>query len=97
MSTYKEAKIMDKKTREKKIQEFIDWRKDKAEEEIGLSKYIDPKNLPDKFFDESESSHFKNNKIVHYGSWKPSPELLEEYKDELEIYHKWARQSRGEE
>ena len=41
---------MDKVTREKKIQEFIDWRKDKSEEEIGLSKYIDPEKLPDKFF-----------------------------------------------
>lgn len=61
-----------------------------------MDKDIDSEKLPDKF-DKSESSDFKNNKIVHYGTWKPSPELLEEYKDELEIYHKWARQSRGEE
>ena len=61
-----------------------------------MDKDINSEKLPGKF-DESESSHFKNNKTVHYGSWKPSPELLEEYKDELEIYHKWARQSRGEE
>lgn len=67
---------------------------DKAEEEIGLPKYIDSEKLPDKVLNESESSHFKNNKIVHYGTWKPSPELLEEYKDELEIYHKWAKESR---
>lgn len=85
---------MDRVTRENKIQEFIDWRNDKTEEEIGLAKYLNPEKLTDKFFDESESPHFKNNKIVHYGTWKPSPELLEEYKDELEIYHKWAEESR---
>ena len=87
---------MDKVTREKKIQEFIEWRKDKKEEEIGLSKYINPENLPDSFFEDG-TKYFQNNKVVHYGSWKPSPELLEEYKEEIENYRKWARQSRGEE
>ena len=41
---------MDKETRERKIQEFIEWRKDKTEEEIGLYKNINPENLPDSFF-----------------------------------------------
>ena len=87
---------MDKETRERKIKEFIEWRKDKKEEEIGLSKYINPEHLPDSFFEEG-TKYFQNNKVVHYGSWKPSPELLEEYKEEIENYRKWARQSRGEE
>lgn len=87
---------MDKETRERKIKEFIEWRKDKKEEEIGLSKYINPENLPDSFFEDG-TKYFQNNKVVHYGSWKPSPELLEEYKEEIENYRKWARQSRGEE
>ena len=86
---------MDKETRERKIQEFIEWRKDKKEEEIGLSKYINPENLPDSFFEEN-TKHFQNNEVVHYGSWKPSPELLEEYKDELEDYYEWAKECRGE-
>ena len=38
-----------------------------------------------------------SKKVIHYKTWKPSPELVEEYKEELEAYHKWARQSRGEE
>ena len=41
---------MDKETRERKIQEFIEWRKDKTEEEIGLYKNINPENLPESFF-----------------------------------------------
>ena len=36
-------------------------------------------------------------KLVNYKTWKPPQELLDEYKEELEALHKWARQSRGEE
>lgn len=35
--------------------------------------------------------------LVNYKTWKPPQELLDEYKEELEAFHKWARQSRGEE
>ena len=86
---------MDKETRERKIQEFIEWRKDKTEEEIGLYKNINPENLPDSFFNETENIP-NSKKVIHYKTWKPSPELVEEYKEELEAYHKWARRSRGE-
>lgn len=40
---------MDKETRERKIKEFIEWRKDKSEE-IGLYRFLDPEKLPDSFF-----------------------------------------------
>ena len=36
-------------------------------------------------------------KLVNYKTWQPPQELLDEYKEELEALHKWARQSRGEE
>ena len=35
--------------------------------------------------------------LVNYKTWQPPQELLDEYKEELEALHKWARQSRGEE
>lgn len=35
--------------------------------------------------------------LIHYKTWQPPQELLDEYKEELEALHKWARQSRGEE
>ena len=88
---------MDKATREKKIQEFIDWRKDKTEEEIGLAKYLNPKHFPDSVFEESKKEIVDNRKIVDFRTYQPPKEVLEEYKDLLDELHKWARQSRGEE
>lgn len=41
---------MDKEIRERKIKEFIEWRKDKTDEEIGLYRFLDPEKLPDSFF-----------------------------------------------
>ena len=32
--------------------------------------------------------------VVHYGDWQPAKELLEEYKEEIEAFHKWAESSR---
>ena len=88
---------MDKKTREKRIQEFIDWRKDKTEEEIGLAKYLNPEHFPDSVFKESKKGIVDNRKIVDFRTYQPPKEVLEEYKDLLDELHKWARQSRGEE
>ena len=88
---------MDKATREKKIQEFIDWRKDKTEEEIGLAKYLNPEHFPDSVFGENKKEIVDNRKIVDFRTYQPPKEVLEEYKDLLDELHKWARQSRGEE
>ena len=41
---------MDKEIRERKIKEFIEWRKDKTDEEIGLYRFLDPEKLLDSFF-----------------------------------------------
>ena len=88
---------MDKTTREKKIQEFIDWRKDKTEEEIGLAKYLNPEHFPDSVFEESKKDIVDKRKIVDFRTYQLPKEVLEEYKDLLDELHKWARQSRGEE
>lgn len=89
---------MDKETRERKIQEFIEWRKDKKEEEIGLAKYLNPENLPDSFFEEPKEVVYENRqKLVDFRTYKPPKEVLDEYKELIEELHKWARQSRGEE
>ena len=90
---------MDKETREKKIQEFIEWRKDKTEEEIGLAKHINPENLPDSFFEEPKKEVIQESKqkLVDFRTYQPPKEVLDEYKDLIEDLCKWARQSRGEE
>lgn len=89
---------MDKETRERKIKEFIEWRKDKTEEEIGLYKYLNPENFPDSFFNEpKEVVHENKQELVDFRTYQPPQEVLDEYKDLIEDLHKWARQSRGEE
>ena len=88
---------MDEAIREKKIQEFINWRKDKTEEEIGLAKYLNPEHFPDSVFEESKKEIVDNRKSVDFRTYQPLKEVLEEYKDLLDELHKWARQSRGEE
>ena len=35
-----------------------------------------------------------SKEVVHYGDWQPPKELLEEYKEEIEAFHKWAESSR---
>lgn len=87
---------MDKETRERKIKEFIEWRKDKKEEEIGLAKYINPENLPDSFFEEPKKEVIQESKqkLVDFRTYKPPKEVLDEYKDLIEELHKWAERSR---
>ena len=86
---------MDKETRERKIKEFIEWRKDKTEREIGLAKYLNPENLPDSFFEEpKEVVHENKQKLVDFRTYQPPQEVLDEYKDLIEELHKWAERSR---
>lgn len=81
---------------EKRIELLEKERKKYTEEEIGpLAKYMNFRNLPKQCILESKDIiKIPHKEVVHYGTWQPPKELLEEYKEEIEAFHRWAERSR---
>jgi|GEM_PF-3150014 len=81
---------------EKRIELLEKEREKYTEEEIGpFAKYMNFRNLPKQCILEPKDIVITPPKeVVHYGDWQPPKELLEEYKEEIEAFHKWAESSR---
>lgn len=62
---------------------------------IYMSRCLYFRNLPKQCILESKDIiKIPHKEVVHYGTWQPPKELLEEYKEEIEAFHRWAEKSR---